>query len=235
MIKCNKRGSVPCDRCKKKFPTPGKPNDLKLPKSICHYFDENTLDIRKSFPGTANQDLQRDTADTPIDFFDRSGRSFPVLAPHGRIDEYELFHPVLMFGSKASLFDNPKLAIELEEGMPNGWRSLVEVQIRVFVNTLMKEELSDTELSVDETWAKINIISNAFFSRKQEVLSRIREGILPSYKHLIDWAHFDIAVESQLWPDDMEYALDSFLLTYTQKRPDLPKVFDRHFQGVSYC
>ena len=231
MIKCNKRGSGPCDRCKKKFPTPGKPNDLKLAKSICHYFDENALAIRKSIPGTENQNLQRDTADTPIDFFDRSGRSFPALAPHGRIDEYELFHPVQVMRNMVGFFKDPKIANEHEEGETDGRRPLFE-RISAIVVKLFKEEFSDTELSVD---AKVNIISDELFSRQQMVLTRIREGILPSHKHLIDWACFDIAAKAQLWPEDMECALDGFLRTYTQRRPDLPKVIDCHFQGVSYC
>jgi hypothetical protein len=86
--------------CRMAFGSAGKPEDLRLLKSICQDFDEKSLDIRKSIPGKAYQEYQHGTANILTDFFNLGERNMPPFIPSGSTIELELAHLLRIIGNK---------------------------------------------------------------------------------------------------------------------------------------
>jgi hypothetical protein len=197
--------------CRKTFGSEGKPEDLRLLKSICQDFDEISLDIRKSILGKAYQEYQHGTANILTDFFNLGGRIMPPFIPSGSTIKLELAHPPQIIGNKVIHIKNaPRLLVEVEQGRTEGP-----------IHRVRRVKTQFVEVTLEE-----------FFTLPQgEETYRILEGTLPSHKQLIDWARFDIAVKAQLVPEDMECALDNFLDGYIQRGPHLPMVRAHHAEG----
>jgi hypothetical protein len=210
--------------CRKTFGSEGKPEDLRLLKSICQDFDEISLDIRKSILGKAYQEYQHGTANILTDFFNLGGRIMPPFIPSGSTIKLELAHPPQIIGNKVIHIKNaPRLLVEVEQGRTEGpiYRvRRVEAQfVAICMHALALK--NGNKVTLEE-----------FFTLPQgEETYRILEGTLPSHKQLIDWARFDIAVKAQLVPEDMECALDNFLDGYIQRGPHLPMVRAHHAEG----
>jgi hypothetical protein len=212
------------------FGSDGKPEDLRLLKSICEDFDEKSLDVRKSILGKAYQEYQHGTANILTDFFNLGERNMPPFIPSGSTIELELelAHPLQIIGNKVIHIKNaPRLLVEVEQGRTEGRICCVQ-PVEAQCVTILMYALA-LKNGNKEILAKANCtLEELFILPQKEKTYRILEGTLPSHKQLIDWARFDIAIKAQLVPEDMECALDNFLDGYIQRGPHLPMVRAHH-------
>jgi hypothetical protein len=212
------------------FGSDGKPEDLRLLKSICQDFDEKSLDIRKSILGKAYQECQHGTANILTDFFNLGERNMPPFIPSGSTIELELelAHPLQIIGNKVIHIKNaPRLLVEVEQGRTEGHICCVP-PVEAQCVTILMYALA-LKNGNKEILAKANCtLEELFILPQKEKTYRILEGTLPSHKQLIDWARFDIAIKAQLVPEDMECALDNFLDGYIQRGPHIPMVRAHH-------
>lgn len=212
------------------FGSDGKPEDLRLLKSICQDFDEKSLDIRKSILGKAYQECQHGTANILTDFFNLGERNMPPFIPSGSTIELELelAHPLQIIGNKVIHIKNaPRLLVEVKQGRTEGRICYVQ-PVEAQCVTILMYALA-LKNGNKEILAKANCtLEELFILPQKEKTYRILEGTLPSHKQLIDWARFDIAIKAQLVPEDMECALDNFLDGYIQRGPHIPMVRAHH-------